>query len=42
MGKPVVATRLPLVEQTFGAESVVTYPSGDARGDGRGDHPSRR
>jgi len=30
MGKPVVASWLPLVEQTFGTDSVVTYPSGDA------------
>ncbi len=29
MGKPVVASWLPLVERTFGTESVVTYPSGD-------------
>jgi len=29
MGKPVVASWLPLVEQTFGTGSVVTYPSGD-------------
>jgi glycosyltransferase involved in cell wall biosynthesis len=29
MGKPVVASWLPLVEQTFGTESVMTYPSGD-------------
>ena len=27
--KPVVASRLPLVERTFGADTVVTYPSGD-------------
>ncbi|MEA2537345.1 MAG: hypothetical protein QOF11_1579 [Chloroflexota bacterium] len=30
MGKPVVASRLPLVERTFAAEAVLTYPSGDA------------
>ena len=29
MGKPVVASRLPLVERTFGPGTVVTYPSGD-------------
>jgi glycosyltransferase involved in cell wall biosynthesis len=29
MGKPVVASRLPLVERTFSAEAVLTYPSGD-------------
>ena len=27
--KPVVASRLPLVERTFGADTVATYPSGD-------------
>ena len=27
--KPVVASRLPLVERTFGTDTVVTYPSGD-------------
>ena len=27
--KPVVASRLPLVERTFGTGAVVTYPSGD-------------
>jgi glycosyltransferase involved in cell wall biosynthesis len=30
MGKPCVASWLPLVEATFGTDSVVTYPSGDA------------
>jgi glycosyltransferase involved in cell wall biosynthesis len=30
MGKPVVASWLPLVEATFGTDSVNTYPSGDA------------
>ncbi len=30
MGKPVVASRLPLVERTFAADAVLTYPSGDA------------
>ena len=30
MGKPVVASRLPLVERTFPADAVLTYPSGDA------------
>jgi glycosyltransferase involved in cell wall biosynthesis len=30
MGKPVVATRLPMVEQTFPVGSVGTYASGDA------------
>jgi glycosyltransferase involved in cell wall biosynthesis len=29
MGKPVVASRLPLVERTFGPDTVLTYPSGD-------------
>ena len=29
MGKPAVASWLPLVESTFGSDSVVTYPSGD-------------
>ena len=30
MGKPVVASRLPLVERTFAPDAVLTYPSGDA------------
>jgi glycosyltransferase involved in cell wall biosynthesis len=30
MGKPVVATRLPLVERTFPAGTISTYPAGDA------------
>jgi glycosyltransferase involved in cell wall biosynthesis len=30
MGKPVVATRLPLVERTFPAGTLWTYPAGDA------------
>ena len=30
MGKPVIATGLPLVEQTFPAGTVATYPAGDA------------
>jgi glycosyltransferase involved in cell wall biosynthesis len=30
MGKSVVASRLPLVERTFAADAVLTYPSGDA------------
>jgi glycosyltransferase involved in cell wall biosynthesis len=30
MAKPVVASRLPLVEATFPADTVLTYPSGDA------------
>lgn len=30
MGKPVVASRLPLVERTFPADAVLTYPSGDS------------
>jgi glycosyltransferase involved in cell wall biosynthesis len=30
MGKPVVASRLPLVERTFPADTVLTYPSGGA------------
>ncbi len=29
MGKPIVASRLPLVERTFAADTVLTYPSGD-------------
>ena len=29
MGKPVVASRLPLVERTFAPDTVLTYPSGD-------------
>ena len=29
MGKPVVATRLPMVEHTFPGGSVMTYDSGD-------------
>jgi glycosyltransferase involved in cell wall biosynthesis len=31
MGKPVIASRLPLVEEAFGADSIVTYEAGDAR-----------
>jgi glycosyltransferase involved in cell wall biosynthesis len=31
MGKPVVASRLPLVERTFPAGSVSTYEPGDPR-----------
>jgi len=31
MGKPVVATRLPLVERTFPAGSIATYEAGDSR-----------
>ena len=30
MGKPVVATRLPLVERTFPLGTLSTYPAGDA------------
>ncbi len=30
MRKPAIASWLPLVESTFGRDSVVTYPSGDA------------
>jgi glycosyltransferase involved in cell wall biosynthesis len=30
MGKPVVASRLPLVERTFSPEAVLTYTSGSA------------
>jgi glycosyltransferase involved in cell wall biosynthesis len=30
MGKPVVATRLPLVERTFPEGTLTTYPAGDA------------
>jgi glycosyltransferase involved in cell wall biosynthesis len=29
MGKPVIASRLPLVERTFATDTVLTYPSGD-------------
>jgi glycosyltransferase involved in cell wall biosynthesis len=32
MGKPVVASRLPMVEQTFPVGTVVTYEPGDADG----------
>ena len=32
MGKPVVATRLPMVERTFPEGTVSTYPAGDAAG----------
>jgi glycosyltransferase involved in cell wall biosynthesis len=32
MRRPVVATRLPLVERTFGEGTVATYPAGDATG----------
>lgn len=32
MGKPVVASRLPLVERTFPPEEVLTYASGDVAG----------
>ncbi len=32
MGKPVVASRLPMVERTFPAGTVATYPPGDADG----------
>ncbi|MGZ8527272.1 MAG: glycosyltransferase family 4 protein [Candidatus Limnocylindrales bacterium] len=30
MGKPVVASRLPLIERTFAAEAVLTSPAGEA------------
>jgi glycosyltransferase involved in cell wall biosynthesis len=30
MGKPVVASRIPLVERTFAPDAVLTYASGDA------------
>ena len=30
MGRPVVASRLPLVERTFGDDTVWTYEPGDA------------
>ena len=30
MGKPVVATRLPMVEHDFSGDAVAMYPSGDA------------
>ena len=42
MGKPVVASRLPMVERTFPTGTVATYPPGDADGDGRGDPVVRR
>ena len=31
MGRPIVATRLPLVERTFGGDAVAVYEPGDAR-----------
>jgi glycosyltransferase involved in cell wall biosynthesis len=47
MGKPVVATRLPLVERVFGTDTVRTYESGDAEDLARAildlvDHPVER
>jgi glycosyltransferase involved in cell wall biosynthesis len=47
MGKPVVASRLPLVERTFPGGTVVTYEPGDAAGLAEAivalaDHPIRR
>jgi glycosyltransferase involved in cell wall biosynthesis len=47
MGKPVVASRLPLVERTFPNGTVVTYEPGDAAGMAQAiialaDHPIRR
>ncbi|HEU5205211.1 MAG TPA: glycosyltransferase family 4 protein [Candidatus Limnocylindrales bacterium] len=47
MGKPVVASRLPLVERTFPDGTVVTYEPGDAAGMAEAivalaDHPIRR
>ena len=47
MGKPVVASRLPLVERTFPNGTVVTYEPGDAAGMAEAivalaDHPIRR
>ena len=47
MGKPVVATRLPLVERIFGTDTVRTYEPGDAEDLARTildlvDHPARR
>jgi glycosyltransferase involved in cell wall biosynthesis len=47
MGKPVVASRLPLVERTFPNGTVVTYEPGDAAGLAEAiialaDHPIRR
>jgi glycosyltransferase involved in cell wall biosynthesis len=47
MGKPVVASRLPLVERTFPSGTVVTYEPGDAAGLAEAivalaDHPIRR
>ncbi len=30
MGKPVIASKLPLVERTFAPDTVLTYPSGQA------------
>jgi glycosyltransferase involved in cell wall biosynthesis len=47
MGKPVVATRLPLVDRIFGTDTVRTYKPGDADDLARAildlvDHPARR
>jgi glycosyltransferase involved in cell wall biosynthesis len=47
MGKPVVATRLPLVERIFGERTVRTYEPGDSEDMTRAildlvDHPARR
>ncbi len=42
MGKPVVASRLPMVERTFPPDSVATYDPGDAAFHGEGDPLVRR
>jgi glycosyltransferase involved in cell wall biosynthesis len=42
MGKPVVASALPMVERTFAPDTVRTYVPGDARGPGPACSPCRR
>ena len=42
MGKPVVASRLPMVERTFPPGSVATYDPGDPASMARGDPVDRR
>ena len=42
MGKPVVASRLPLVERSFPEGTVAAYEPGDTGRDGRGDPCPRR